>query len=757
MTSWTIAQLVPSFLVPGLAAAGAAAVSIPIIIHILSRRPRRPEPWAAMRFLLAAYRKHRVRTRLEQWILLAMRCLLVLLLGAALAGPVWSAAGSLAGLGGGRTFVIVLDDSITSGALDAAGHSRFQTLKDVADKLLASLKPGDKAALIAASRPARPVISPPTVDPMAVRNHIRELQPTVAAADLPEALLAARECLRQADGPAGRAYIVLLSDFSAGATRLDAASSAALPKELNDLGQFAVLLMNEPLPATSNVQVVALEPDRRVVLPLSPGQSPAVNWTTRLRRMGPDSPPASLTTVRLTVAGAAAIRRPVRWEAGQMEAEIAIPTPIREGGLFTAEVELEPAAEGEDTLIADNSRRALVQVRQRLTVMLVGDESLDESPLSSRQWLTTALAPVSDRLGWPIEVRPIDAPSVGAAVSLSEADAVIVLRPDELDGAGFEAIKRWTEAGGLAWFITPSAPRSPLWTQEVASAFGLPWSIGQDPMEHSDAPLRLQVDAPATGELVQLSAELPDLLSPIEITRRLWIDPASLGSGADLLLVGEGGEPVLVGAATQSGAGRVLLLAVAIDPAWSNLPAKPLIVPLMHEVLRAAINRLQPPQEFEPGDQPVLAASWDRASKLTAPDGQTLLLVRGSASSAAERPVTGGAGVRPIRPFQLAGVYKGDTDALVVNVNSQAADTRSTDPVALGSYLSAAGGWQSLDLVDPAASLQTAGGVPDLTRHLLWIVLGLAVIETLFARLVSHASTTDRTASVVELGSRRAA
>ncbi|MDH3585436.1 MAG: BatA domain-containing protein, partial [Phycisphaerae bacterium] len=80
-----LAQLaLPSFAVPSLAVAGAVAISIPIIIHILSRRPRKPQPWAAMRFLLAAYRKHRVRTRLEQLLLLLVRCLILFLLGLAL-------------------------------------------------------------------------------------------------------------------------------------------------------------------------------------------------------------------------------------------------------------------------------------------------------------------------------------------------------------------------------------------------------------------------------------------------------------------------------------------------------------------------------------------------------------------------------------------------------------------------------------------------------------------------------------------------
>src|SRR5438552_15702730 len=64
-------------------AAGAAAV--PVIIHLLHRRRYRVVDWAAMRFLLAAQRQNVRRLRLEQWLLLAIRCLVLVLLAGALA------------------------------------------------------------------------------------------------------------------------------------------------------------------------------------------------------------------------------------------------------------------------------------------------------------------------------------------------------------------------------------------------------------------------------------------------------------------------------------------------------------------------------------------------------------------------------------------------------------------------------------------------------------------------------------------------
>src|SRR5437588_11428405 len=66
-----------------LAAAGAAAV--PVIIHLLHRNRYRIVQWAAMRFLLAARRKNTKRMRLEQWVLLAVRTSIVLLIVLAMA------------------------------------------------------------------------------------------------------------------------------------------------------------------------------------------------------------------------------------------------------------------------------------------------------------------------------------------------------------------------------------------------------------------------------------------------------------------------------------------------------------------------------------------------------------------------------------------------------------------------------------------------------------------------------------------------
>src|SRR3989441_12594291 len=68
-----------SFLNPAYLAAGTALVSLPIIIHLINRMRFKRIRWAAMEFLLRSQKRNRRRLIIEQLLLLALRCLLVLL------------------------------------------------------------------------------------------------------------------------------------------------------------------------------------------------------------------------------------------------------------------------------------------------------------------------------------------------------------------------------------------------------------------------------------------------------------------------------------------------------------------------------------------------------------------------------------------------------------------------------------------------------------------------------------------------------
>ena len=156
-----------TFVTGGLAVAGLAAVAIPIMIFLLWRQRRTPIKWAAMRFLLEAYKKHRRRLQVEQLLLLAVRCLIVALLGAALARPLLEHAGLLDG-SGSRTVYLIVDDGLVSGLqvdLDETALSRHVA---AATEIIDGLEPGDRVGLITTARPARALLHPPSTDRRAV-------------------------------------------------------------------------------------------------------------------------------------------------------------------------------------------------------------------------------------------------------------------------------------------------------------------------------------------------------------------------------------------------------------------------------------------------------------------------------------------------------------------------------------------------------------------------------------------------------------
>jgi hypothetical protein len=95
------------FVHPWYMIAGGALVSLPIIIHLINRMRFKRIRWAAMEFLLKSQKRNRRRLIIEQLILLALRCLLVLLAGFLVARFI----GATGDTSAGTTHIVVIDDT----------------------------------------------------------------------------------------------------------------------------------------------------------------------------------------------------------------------------------------------------------------------------------------------------------------------------------------------------------------------------------------------------------------------------------------------------------------------------------------------------------------------------------------------------------------------------------------------------------------------------------------------------------------------
>src|SRR5687768_15181891 len=184
--------------------AGLAAVSIPIIIHLLYRRRFKTVTWAAMDFLLRAMKKNRRRLRFEQWVLLATRCLVVFLLGMARARPLACENQSMAGIGGRTGLnVYVIDNSYSMGyEANRAGDARthLDQAKKIAKALMEQMNSGgESVAIITSSRPAAALsgFEKPSYNLAAAASAVDRVEQTQGATDLVGALQLALRVARE--------------------------------------------------------------------------------------------------------------------------------------------------------------------------------------------------------------------------------------------------------------------------------------------------------------------------------------------------------------------------------------------------------------------------------------------------------------------------------------------------------------------------------------------------------------------------------
>lgn len=195
LSSWTLA--------PWLAVAGAVLIASPIIIHLLNKRKFKIVDWAAMDFLLDADKRNRRRVRLENFLLLLLRCLAIFLLGLLLAQPFIPNDFASKMLGSAQfEHLFVLDDSLSM-QVQTGNQTPFEEAKQRLLKLLDEFavdRNDDTFTLILTSSPQQRQINGARVTKESVSElteAINSLEPTDHAADLAKVLGALEQEVKQ--------------------------------------------------------------------------------------------------------------------------------------------------------------------------------------------------------------------------------------------------------------------------------------------------------------------------------------------------------------------------------------------------------------------------------------------------------------------------------------------------------------------------------------------------------------------------------
>src|SRR5437868_8469760 len=191
---------------------GLAAVSAPIIIHLLHRSKVMPYDWGAMMFLeeLMAVRARRLRR--QELLLLIVRSMIVACLSLALMRPaVKSPTAGVRSADTHTSAVVLLDDSYSMNV--GRNRTAWQDAKESAINYIGTLQNGDDVSIMFVSSAGKVPAPAALYDLDRAREIVRSAKVNYDKTDIPRAVSASLQQLENQHNP--RRELVLFSDMQA--------------------------------------------------------------------------------------------------------------------------------------------------------------------------------------------------------------------------------------------------------------------------------------------------------------------------------------------------------------------------------------------------------------------------------------------------------------------------------------------------------------------------------------------------------------
>jgi hypothetical protein len=458
---------------PSLAVLGALAIAAPIIIHLLNKRRFRIIDWAAMEFLFDADKRNRRRLRLENLILLLLRCLAVLLLGLLLARPF--AEGPLTRLTQAEQYerVVLFDDSLSmltqsdnQSAMDEAKQSLLSIARGLTDN-----KSDDSLTIFLTSRPDTPLIHGVRITDGSIPEieaEIQEVQTSDKAANLDVALQELERHLASEKESINR-VIYILTDLREQDWQLDdsieddnhpANVLHRVAKEAS--GCFLVDVGNDE---QSNLVIADVRPEDTLVAGVASRFEVAVANTgdeavkdVRVRFIAGDSIPLEEELAKIDAGKTEVVQFNFTFSAEDFTEGTSGVDPNDEHATSSIRIVAQVVtgqADRQDRLLADSERYFAARVIRGIPTLIVDGDPSAVYGRAESMYLRRALAPPGDALSGVVVDVATDTEL--ETVDLSKYQVIFLCNVYRLSEDRIEALEKWTEAGG-GLIIMPDAP-----------------------------------------------------------------------------------------------------------------------------------------------------------------------------------------------------------------------------------------------------------------------------------------------------------
>lgn len=739
--------------------------SIPIIIHLLSRRRYKIIRWAAVDFLLKALSERSRNVRIQDLILLALRCLALVVAALAIARPILApdAAGAL---GGSTDAVFIVDTSYSMGM--GTTQSRLDVMKTRAREVLAALPANARVGVITMTRKAQRQTDGLTDD----RTHIGALLGGLEVEPLGTNAL-----------PALEDALALLEESAASSKKVylftDAQASAFAPHEeqIRQLLEQAdpsigFLIIRAEETSEPNVAITGLDLESRWLRVGAPAEFKATfrDW----------SGVSSTTEAELWVDGRKVSSETVSLENG--EATTRFRHTFTTSGLFPLEVRLAP-----DGIATDNDRHLAVYVPATMDVLVVGGQDHGDQGPGAYVFIEAALAGGGgdeETLAAlpPFNVRSRISPDRLAGELDADVWTVILADPGALPADALRALSTVDQRGGS--ILIASGPEAVTSLGPLRSGQPGPgrWLLGiefQMPDEPADEnaepePLTLRLEEHSAERELQrfLDLDSPGVqqaLASVRVFRTLdvsvdpdagWIEALTLSNDLPLLLLRDLSSVEHQSTQEQEDAltppsitsGRLAWLTSTLDPRWNDLVYRPAVVPLLHDVLgwlnrpQLASQTILPQQIWRPG-----LAEVPEGLRIATPD-ERMVDAAGFITDGEDRhaslafDLTSTPGV-----YRLAGMTGGEItarQAVAVNVDTAESDPATWSRQELSRLFPA----DRFDVVSAASTLEGSEALGLSGQEIWWLAIallaGMLLLETVLAHLFTGKKTMPQTPGV---------
>lgn len=770
MTWLTQFFLNPAFVLPG-----AALVSLPVLIHILSRLRYKRVRFAAMEFLLESEELNRRRIVLEQLLLLLLRILAVALIVLLIARLVLDPRRLLMLRGASVHHVVVLDDSLSM--RDREGeNSVFRDALTTLENLLAqgSRQPGaSRVTILPMTDPKRPIVSDRVLDGSLVQEllpRIRNLSCTWRPASPVDSLIAARDILAADGGASPQVHV--LTDFRSADWNQRPEVAAAL-EGLKSISATVDLIRvaREPRPNIAIRQLTAETLAIAVGVPL--------RLTLSLQNFGS----TQVTGLRGTIL-VDGVPLPGKvlipdLEAGA-EARVSHDVVFSAEGRHTVETRLD-----DDPLREDNRRFLAVEVTERRSILIVDDDGQQEDA----GFVAAALSSDTSLTGLSSDVRTSQALT---SVPLRNYDCVYLLNVRDLPADAVELLASYVRSGGgLAWF--PGEQANTTWYSETLRdpsrplfpvPLGTLHEVSNAATEPGQEPQFVNPLFESHPVFVVYNASDSPFPETVRISRWLQVADeftradAERNDGVRTLIRLSNGQPVAFEHAL--GSGRILTFLTGAGRRWSNWPIAPaapgyvVLHLLIHQHLQRTTDSVESRELAEP-----LRLNWPvesytenvevylpEASGEDEPLAETFVRLRAvpirpatgpGANSPSGSPETGNSGkVQPaaktangdqaevlsvqVSQAERPGVYRvrrfdAEGTAVDLSIALNVPTTESALALANPQQLAQQGDLSHVRVLD-ADSAEALGG-SEAGREIRWVLLGLLVAILIAEQLLA--------------------